>query len=420
MVACVAGIAVATPAFAQSPRSVALVLDASGSMNAKLPDKQTRIDAAKSAVSDLVENMDGRTRLSLRVYGHQSAPQKRDCKDTELLARFDSVASNKAEVIAKTRQIQARGYTPITHSLTLAAQDLAQEEGERIIVLVSDGEANCAADPCVAAKAVAAADAKLAIHTIGFGVSAAARTQLQCIASVARGRYFDANSATELAAMLAQASAAKAVETKQSSSSIKVAIPSRLVIKDTFAGASHLVTAADDGREIFDINGAVGQAELAPGIYNVQFANGIWRGVEIRPGETTVLELGQLEIKGGPGDLQGYTLLDPETGEIVVKQRMISTLPLMPTRISVSSGHLVWRDIEIKAGQTTVLNPARITVSGDKAGTYKVTTADDRPAGEVSRLFSLPLPPGSYVADVEGNRLTIELTEGQTHNISVD
>ena len=32
----------------ESERSIALVLDASGSMNAKLPDRTTRIDAAKT------------------------------------------------------------------------------------------------------------------------------------------------------------------------------------------------------------------------------------------------------------------------------------------------------------------------------------------------------------------------------------
>jgi hypothetical protein len=220
--------------------------------------------------------------------------------------------------------------------------------------------------------------------------------------------------------MLARAAATKAVATKQTAGSVKTGARSRLVIKDTAAGASHLVTAAEDGRETANINGAVGQAEIPPGIYNVQFANGIWRGVEIKPGETTVLELGQLKIEGGPSDLQGYTLLDPETEEIVVKQQMISTIPLMPTRISITSGHLVWRDIEIKAGHTTVLNPARIKVSGDKAGTYKVTTADGHPAGEVSKLFALPLPPGTYVADVEGQQMTIELAEGQTHDITVE
>ena len=223
-----------SPAPAQN--STLLVLDASGSMNARLPDGQTRIDAAKKAVADLVARMDPGTRLALRAYGHQSPTQKKDCKDTALLVGFAPMASNRAEVIAEAQAMQARGYTPITHALTAAAQDIASEEsGERIVVLVSDGQETCASDPCVAARALAAADARLVIHTIGFGVGAAARTQLQCIANVARGSYFDANSAASLASTLGKAAQTKAVEQKKTSTTVRVAkkTPSRILIKNT-------------------------------------------------------------------------------------------------------------------------------------------------------------------------------------------
>jgi hypothetical protein len=416
----IAALAATQPASAQDGRSVALVLDASGSMNAKLPDGQTRIDAAKAAVADLVAKMDAGTRLALRVYGHQSATQARDCKDTARIVDFDSVSANKGQVAAKVKEIKARGYTPITYSLTLAAQDLTKEEGERVVVLVSDGQETCEADPCVAAKALAAADAKLAIHTIGFGVSAAARSQLQCIASVARGTYFDAASAGDLASTLGKAAKAKAVQTKESGVAVKAAgARSNLVIKNTTAGAAHAVT-AEDGREVMAINGAVGRAELAPGIYSVHFANGPWRGVQVKPGETTTLELGILKIEGGQNDIAGYTLLEPETEQAIVKDKVIGMMPLMPARIVISSGHLRWPEIEIKAGETTILNPARLSVKGDKAGTYSVSTDDGRVAGKVSRLFNLPLPPGKYVVELEGQKLAVELKEGETRSITVD
>jgi len=55
---------------ARAASSVALVLDASGSMNAKLPEGKTRIDAAKLAVTDLVGKLRGDVRLWLCAYGH--------------------------------------------------------------------------------------------------------------------------------------------------------------------------------------------------------------------------------------------------------------------------------------------------------------------------------------------------------------
>lgn len=417
----VAAMLATSPALTQT--STLLVLDASGSMNAKLPDGQTRIDAARKAVADLVARMDGGTRLGLRAYGHQSSAPQKDCKDTALLVGFAPTASNRDEVVARTQAIQARGYTPITHALTAAAQDIGQEESaERIVVLVSDGQETCASDPCVAARALAAADARLVIHTIGFGVGAAARTQLQCIANVARGSYFDANSAASLATTLSRAAQTKAVAPKQTNTTVRVArpVPSRILIKNTWVGASHPVTRAEDGVQVANINGANGHAEVPPGIYNVSFANGLWRGVEVKPGETTVLEVGLLRIEGGQNDLNGYDILDPETEEVLVRGKVFYSLPLMPGRLSVSSGHAGWPNIEITAGQTTVLNPGRIEVTGDKAGTYRVATREGQEVGKVSRLLRLPLPAGSYVVDVEGQAMSVDLADGQTHTINVE
>jgi Mg-chelatase subunit ChlD len=415
-------IVAAEPVLAQANRSVVLVLDASGSMNVRLANGQTRIEAAKAAVADLAREMDGATRLSLWAYGHQASTQRKDCRDTALLVDFAPVATNGADIAAKAQALEARGYTPITRSLTLAAESIAKEESaERAIVLVSDGQETCEADPCVAARAIAAADAKLVIHTIGFGVGAASRMQLQCIASVARGRYFDAQDARGLTTVLSQATVTKvATANTETKVRLKANTPSQIHIKNTWAGASHVVTAADDGRQVADINGAVGHAPVPPGIYNVQFANGTWRGVEVKPNETTLLEIGLLQIEGGSGDLRGYTLVDPETEEVLIKEKMISTIPLMPSRIVIKSGALAWPGIEIAPGKTTVLRPARIKVSGAKAGEYKVSTSDGRSVGSVSRLFNLPVPSGAYVVEIEDQQLAVELREGQTHEIKID
>jgi hypothetical protein len=406
---------------AQGPeRSVSLVLDASGSMNAKLPDGQTRIDAAKKAVADLVTRMDASTRLGLRAYGHQSETRLHDCKDTAQLVAFAPVASNKADVVARAQALQARGYTPITFALTAAAQDItAEESGERTIVLVSDGQETCAGDPCVAARALAAADAKLVIHTIGFGVGAAARTQLQCIANVARGSYFDASSAADLSSTLGKAAVTKAAQTATSAVvKVQKQQPSRILIKNTWAGASHPIVRAEDGLKVADINGAVGHEAVPPGIYNVTFPNGLWRGVEVKPNETTELEVGLLQIEDGSGDINGYVISDVETGETVMPRKVFAALPLMPGRFNIAAGNAGWA-IEIVPGKTTVLNPARIAVSGANAGEYRVTASDGREVGKVSRLFRLPLPAGSYVVDVEGQAMKVDLAEGQTHTIEV-
>ncbi len=67
---------------------IELILDASGSMNAKLPDGGTRIEAARQAVSKIVTSLPADTQLSFRVYGHQSPREKHDCNDTQLVIPF--------------------------------------------------------------------------------------------------------------------------------------------------------------------------------------------------------------------------------------------------------------------------------------------------------------------------------------------
>src|SRR6185295_17227816 len=107
---------------------------------------------------------------------------------------------------------KAQGYTPITYVITLAAEDVKKEPGQHVVVLVSDGKETCEGDPCAAAKALAAADANLVVHTIGFNVDVAARYQLQCIAKAARGTYSDASAAADLGAKLGELAAARSEE----------------------------------------------------------------------------------------------------------------------------------------------------------------------------------------------------------------
>jgi len=355
----------------------------------------------------------------LRAYGHQSERDARNCEDTALLADFAAVADNGPSLVGQAEALTARGYTPITLALTLAAGDIAREEaGERIVILVSDGQETCDADPCVAARALAEADARLAIHTIGFGASDATRTQLQCIASQARGTYFDAADSRSLAAVLQQAAVAAAAPPTVVTIERPTG-PGILRVEPSWPGASFPVLDAETGAEIADINGAAPEVELPPGTYNVQFTNGLWRGVVVNPGETTVLTVGLLQIEGGQNDLNGYDLTDPETLEIFADGKVFYMLPLMPTPVTIVSGQMAWPNVEIRAGETTVINPGRITVTGAQAGSYTVSTAAGAEAGTVSRLLQLPLPPGDYVVHIERQTLPVHLEEGQTVEVQV-
>jgi hypothetical protein len=313
--------------------------------------------------------------------------------------------------------------------LKLAAEDLALERANsRVVVLVSDGQETCEGDPCAAAKALAEVDAKLVVHAIGLGVSTAARFQLQCIANVARGAYFDANTRGELAKVLGEA-AERAPAPIKTQITVVRSKPGRLEVKGATQEGHRVLNAStgqridvilpSTGQKVQDINPLWSVVELPPGIYNVTFANGLWRGIEVKPGETTVVEPGILEIKNA--DFQGHKVLEPETGEIVAELLTSkSRVALIPSRFSVTFGKLIVPDVEIKPGKTTILNPGVISVRTAVIAQYDVIGQEGQLAGRVGTgADRLALPAGEYTLELPDRKIPIDLREGQVVEIKV-
>ena len=415
---------VSAAARAETGRSVLIVLDASGSMNQPMPEGRTRLEAAKAAVGDFLGKLPAEVRLGLRVYGHQSSPDRKNCEDSELVVGFASVGKSKQAIIAKVAGIEARGYTPITRSLQLAAQDIGGEPGaERTVVLMSDGRETCKSDPCAAAKALVGADAKLVIHAIGLGVDDAARRQLQCIASVAGGAYFDARSQAELAATFAKAAATKSSEVIVKRVAAKTGILAVPSIKRGGAALSH----AETGKAMDFIGGPWPKRELPVGIYNVKLANGMWTGIEIKPGETTVLQPALLRIENGSSD--NMQLLDPETNEQLGYFNMLTTpeVALVPGHLVPRVGKFSWPAIEAMPGKTTVLRLPMLRVT-DPSHAKKLQFYVIRPVGggpeEVFKADKpVNLPPGRYLLwnmSTPSERTEVEVADGQTLELKIE
>lgn len=193
----------------EAPPALLLVMDSSGSMNGDAGGGRTKIAAAKEALNRVVDSLPDASRVGLRVYGHRvgNAPEDkpRGCKDTELIVPVGPLRPTQMK--SRIASFDARGYTPIGLSLERAADDLRGEDGDKTIVLVSDGIDTCAPPPpCKIAKRIVRQGIDLRIDTVGFQVDARARRELKCIARVGKGTYVDANSADELADNLADIS----------------------------------------------------------------------------------------------------------------------------------------------------------------------------------------------------------------------
>ena len=196
----------ALPAHAEptAPPQVLLVMDSSGSMAEPTGGGTTRIDAAKKALHSVINNTPDDTELGLRVYGSHDNPEgsPESCKDSDLVVPI--ATDNRDRLRTEVDKYKPVGWTPIAHSLSEAGKDLA-DEGNRTIVLVSDGEETCEVDPCDVAAQLAEKGIDLTINTVGLNVSGAAREKLQCIADKGKGEYYDAENAEDLEEALNQA-----------------------------------------------------------------------------------------------------------------------------------------------------------------------------------------------------------------------
>lgn len=178
-----------------------LILDASGSMKTPDADGQTRLAAAKDAAQMFSVAVPSDAELGFMVYGTEvgNSPEEREagCKDVKTLLPVEK--GNVTKIPAEVGKVEASGHTPMGPALKQAAKELP-EDGERSIVLVSDGEDTCAPPPvCEVAKDLKKEGIDLTINTVGFLVDSKARKELECIAEAGGGEYMDAKDTVSLA-----------------------------------------------------------------------------------------------------------------------------------------------------------------------------------------------------------------------------
>ncbi|WP_246819915.1 VWA domain-containing protein [Corynebacterium sp. HMSC05E07] len=184
-----------------------VVFDSSGSMITNDAGGQTRIDAAKDAARTFISEAGDDAPLGLVTYGGNTGEAPEDeaagCQDITVVTPPE--AGNSEKMITHMDGLQPRGFTPIGESLRKAAAELPKE-GQRSIILVSDGVATCTPPPvCDVAKELKEQGIDLVINTVGFNVEPEAQQELQCIADATGGTYADASDADSLAKELRRA-----------------------------------------------------------------------------------------------------------------------------------------------------------------------------------------------------------------------
>ncbi|SDN54597.1 VWA domain-containing protein [Actinacidiphila guanduensis] len=168
---------------------VELVLDVSGSMSAKDIDGQSRMSAAKQAFDDVLDSTPEGVDLGIRTLGanYPGNDRKTGCKDTAQLYPVGQLNRDQAKSAVAT--LQPTGWTPIGPALLAAAGDIKGGDGTHRLVLITDGEDTCNANPCDVARQIAAEGIDLTIDTLGLIPDAKTRNQLSCIAEATGGTY---------------------------------------------------------------------------------------------------------------------------------------------------------------------------------------------------------------------------------------
>ena len=235
-----------------------LVLDASGSMWGQIGGK-TKIAIAREAVDSMLDGWNGGD-LGLIAYGHR---RKGDCADIEVLQAIgpDTAAGIRKQVNA----LNPKGMTPITASVRMAAERLRFTEQKATVILVSDGEETCSADPCALGKELESMGVDFTAHVVGFDIQkgSKAHRQLQCLAANTGGRYVDARNAGELNRALTSVASSEQTAPRDTDSDLVGRIYDttfgRLTIeawsKDRMAG--RYAGTASDGSDAGRIEGAV-------------------------------------------------------------------------------------------------------------------------------------------------------------------
>jgi len=182
--------------------AIEIIFDASGSMYKRVGGTP-RIDIARQVLTDLVQTTlpDGAT-VALRVFGNREA---QSCR-TDL--EIPPGPLNRQAVIDVLNGIrpQDRSRTPLADSLLQVEQDLAEIDGTKLVVMLTDGEESCDGDPDAAIAQLREKGLDVRLNIVGFAIEdEALKKTFGRWAESGGGGYFNAESGEELGAALRDA-----------------------------------------------------------------------------------------------------------------------------------------------------------------------------------------------------------------------
>lgn len=181
--------------------AIEIILDASGSMLQRI-GKDRRIDIARQTLTRLVTTtIPAGTPFAFRVFGRME-----DSCQTDLDIPLGPL--NVQSVSGKIAALEPKNgaKTAIGASLDLVASDLRAVQGEKLVILLTDGEETCGGDPAAAIEKLRKSGTTVRVNIVGLAIDDAKLAEtFKHWADAGGGTYFDAQGAAALNDALARA-----------------------------------------------------------------------------------------------------------------------------------------------------------------------------------------------------------------------
>ncbi|MFH1285291.1 MAG: vWA domain-containing protein [Candidatus Micrarchaeota archaeon] len=162
---------------------VLIVLDASDSMYSG-----NKLTEAKKAAITAVDSFEDGTDFAITYLGVPG-----NCQISEV----SEFTTNKGQIKYQINKIEGRSNTALGYSLRraygiMAVRAQTGSAEKQYIIVFSDGLETCGEDPCEIVKEWRKSNRTIPTYTIAHTISEESRVQLQCIATVSEGEYYEA------------------------------------------------------------------------------------------------------------------------------------------------------------------------------------------------------------------------------------
>lgn len=320
-----------------------IVLDASNSMWGKV-NGEHKITIARRLLDQTLNAPNAPTTIGLVSYGDQ---HKADCNAIRTVAEPGSLTNS--DLLKRANAIMPLGRSPISAALSQAAT-----QGNTLL-LFSDGEESCDADPCATVQTLKASNPSLRIHVVGFHDSDT--SPLRCIAQNSGGNFTIATDETAVEQFLTNLNntpthPAETHPTGYATGTLQLSLGASNTPENL--PASFLIYNEEGEHLTTFTNQTEVSHPLPPGIYQV---DALWgeikknQSLTVQAGQTTqyhfdIGALGTLSLQAQTPEQQGidanFSIYDDDGNYItstLLKSHTTQKLPVGNYRIKVSAGN---------------------------------------------------------------------------------